>query len=700
MRAIRASLIAVTVLALGSSAAAQAPPQAPAQQPVFKSGTAVVEVTVIVRNPAGGFIRDLTIADFEVREGGVPQQIQTVYLVEGPATRAPGAAPDAPAPGLIATPAARRAFVFLVDLDHLSPGGLTRAREAVETFASTRLLRSDLSSVVALGSANGRISNDHRAMLEAVATLKPRADRMMREQDLRQWPRILSPSEALAIIQPDEQEFIRIRDRACAERQINCTGATSAKDLEASEGEGNRETVEQELKRKATSYVAEARAAAARSIHTLAQVAGVLERIPGRKTVVWLTEATWSEEIARTARETAHRAAQSGVVVYTIDPRGLGRSAGGNLDGAAPAEAGQAFLQDQDDIANVMANDSGGRAIRNENNLTRALSLVEDDTSTYYVVGYAPADAGDRTKPREIDVRVTRAGLDARVRHGFMAPQRTTALTAPAPPPEPAPVAAPAPAVSASPDVASPPDAGTERMEPTEPAEPAVPLFRRPDADARVTELSAGVDTSGRDTGREGWQAYQSGDVEAALPLLQRAAARPGAASWVYYALGFSYIGVSKPKEAIAAWERVLALAPEFTPVYLDLATTYSQLKDYNGALSVLRAAARRWPADAEIRNGMGVVYIRRGSLDEAVEAFQAAVTAEPGNAVSWLNLGRAYELRFMRDRRWVASQERWIGDEDDRSNGKKAYERAVTFGGPYGEQAQEALQRLSWSDK
>ena len=690
----RASLIAAAFVTLGGAAAAQSPAPAPAQQPVFRSGTAVVEVTVIVRTPDGGFIRGLTPADFEVREGGVPQQVQTVYLVEGPATPAPGAeAPGPPSPGLIAKPAARRAFVFLFDLDHLSPGGLTRARDAVERFASTRLRQSDLSSVVALGAANGRISNDHRAMLETVAKLKPRPDRIMREQDLRQWPRILSPGEALAIIQPDEQEFIRIRDRACAERNINCSGDASAKDPVASEGEGNRETVEQELRRKATAYVAEARAAASRSVQILAQIAGVLERIPGRKTVVWLTEATWSEEIARTARETAHRAAQSGVVVYTIDPRGLNRG-GSNLDGAAPAEVGQAFLQDQDDIANVMAHDSGGRAIRNENNLTRALNIVEDDTSTYYVVGYAPTDAGDRTKPREINVRVTRAGLDARVRHGFMAPQRTTEQTEPAAPP--------VPRVPEVPSAPAPPPAGTEPVESTEPMEPAEPavLFRRPDADARVAELSTGIDTSGRDTGREGWQAYQRGDVEAALPLLQRASARPGAASWVYYALGFSYIGVNKPKNAIAAWERVVELAPTFTPVYLDLATTYSQVKDYNGALSVLRAAARRWPSDAEIRNGMGVVLIRRGSLDEAVEAFQTAVTTEPGNAVGWLNLGRAYELRFMRDRRWVESQKRWVGADDDRADGKKAYERAVTLGGPYGEQAQEALQRLSWSDK
>jgi tetratricopeptide (TPR) repeat protein len=298
-------------------------------------------------------------------------------------------------------------------------------------------------------------------------------------------------------------------------------------------------------------------------------------------------------------------------------------------------------------------------------------------------------------------VKVTRAGLSARVRHGFMAPQRIGTSTAPAPEPEPV-----VPSVPPVPSVPSEPR--TEPAEPMEPAEPVVPSVPsvpsaptvRSDALVRIGELSAGADATGRDTGAEGLQAYQRGDIEGALPLLQRAAARAGAPAWVHYALGFSYIGVNKPKDAIASWERVVESAPEFTPVYFDLATTYAQLKDYNGALSVLRTAARRWPADPEVHNGMGVVLTRRGDLDGAVDAFERAVKAAPRDPVSLLNLGRAYELRYMRDRRWIAAQKRWIGPEEDRAQAKANYERCAALGGPYGEQAKEALQRLAWSDK
>lgn len=222
----------------------------------------------------------------------------------------------------------------------------------------------------------------------------------------------------------------------------------------------------------------------------------------------------------------------------------------------------------------------------------------------------------------------------------------------------------------------------------------------RSDAVARIGELAAGVDASGRDAGAEGLRAYQRGDIEAALPLLERAAAAPGAPAWVHYALGFSYIGVNKPKDAVASWERVVEAAPEFAPVYYDLATTYAQVKDFNGALSVLRTAARRWPADPEVHNATGVVLTRRGDLDGAVDAFERAVKAEPSNPVSLLNAGRAYELRFMRDRRWLASQKRFVGPQEDRAQAKAYYERCAALGGPYAEQAQEALERLQWSDK
>ena len=703
------------------SQAPSAQSQEQARPPVFRSTTAVVEVTVIVRDKDGAFVRDLTIDDFEVSEDGAPQQIQTLYLVEGPPTAAalaagaPAvAAPAAAAPG----PRARRSFVFFFDMEHLSPGGLTRAREAVETFATGRLLPTDLSGIAAIGAQSGRISGDHLATLAVAEALKPRSDKLSRERDLAQWPRILSPLEALGIARNEERVLTEVRDRACQERGINCVsqeadpsasatgGVGGGKEL-IDEAEVERNVIENELRSKASSYVTESRAAAERAVGALTQLAAGLERIPGRKTLVWMTEGTWAEDVAERAREAAFRAAQSGVAVYTIDPRGLGRSNVGDMQAVAGADVGQAFLQDMDDIANVMATGSGGRAFRNENNLTRALDIIEDDTSTYYVLGYAPSDAGDRSKYRPLKVRVTRDGLDARVRHGFMAPQRVAESTAPIPEPEPAPAPAPTPAPEPTPAPVAPapapvsPEPVTEPAAPSEPAEPAEPaLSVRRDSSARVSELSGGADASGRDLGSEGWKAYQRGDLETALPLLERAAAQPSSPAWVHYALGFSYVGMMQPEQALAAWERVLGAAPDFEPVYLDLATTYAQVRNFDRALAVLRDASRRWPRDPEIHNGIGVVLIRRGSYDDAVAAFSQAVRVAPRDAIGYLNLGRAYELRYLRNRRYIKTLQSWIGPESDRLKARETYEQAAKLGGPYADQAVDALRRLQWSEK
>lgn len=706
----RWSFAAIALLTMG--AGAQSPQPAAPQQPVFRSTTAVVEVTVIVRDKDGAFVRGLTIDDFEVSEDGAPQQIQTLYLVEGPPTAAAVAAgTPAVRAGVAPGPQALRSFVFFFDMEHLSPGGLTRAREAVETFATTRLLKTDLSGIAAMGAPSGRISGDHLATLAVAEGLKPRSEKLARERDLAQWPRILSPLEAQGIARNEARVLQEVRDRACLERNIDCvlqpedpggnTGVGGKQLVDQAEIE--RSVIESELRSKASAYVTESRAAAERAVGALTQLSAGLERIPGRKTIVWLTEGTWAEEVAERAREAAFRAAQSGVAVYTIDPRGLGRSNAGDMQAVAGADVGQAFLQDMDDIANVMATGSGGRAFRSENNLTRALDIIEDDTSTYYVLGYAPSDAGDRSKYRPLKVRVTRegpAGNDARVRHGFMAPQRVGESTAPVPAPEPAPVRATplTPEPTPAPEPPAPDPVSPEPV--IEPAEPAEPLSVRRDSSARVRELSGGADVSGRDLGSEGWKAYQRGDLETALPLLERAAAQPGAPAWVHYALGFSYVGMTQPADALSAWERVLAAAPEFEPVYLDLATTYAQVRNFDRALAVLRDAARRWPRDTEIHNGLGVVLIRRGSYDDAVRAFSEAVRIAPRDAIGWLNLGRAYELRYLRNRRYIKTLQSWIGPESDRLEAREAYERAAKLGGPYAEQAVDALARLQWTEK
>ena len=67
--------------------AGQQPPPPPAgqQPPVFKAGTNQVRVDVTVLDQKGQPLTNLTKDDFDVREDGIPQTIDTIKLAKRPA---------------------------------------------------------------------------------------------------------------------------------------------------------------------------------------------------------------------------------------------------------------------------------------------------------------------------------------------------------------------------------------------------------------------------------------------------------------------------------------------------------------------------------------------------------------------------------------------------------------------------------------
>lgn len=680
--------VLLAILLAGSGPHAQ-------QQPVFRSGTTIVEVTVIVRDRDGQFVRGLTAGDLQLLENDRPRRIESMYVVEGP----PANAATGVSSGGVSAASGRtspRTFVFAFDLAQMSPRSFTRARDAAVAFAKQRLTKEDMSALAVLGQASaGRASGAHEELVAALGRLKPSSEQVSRERPLREWPRILHVQEAAEIARGNDKVLEEARDRACRERDTTGTfkcvdddkrpGAESAagKKLGGFEAEANRDTVEQQLREKSASYIAESRKAALRSIASLESLARALEAIRGRKTIVWFTEGTSILEVAQQAREAAARAAQSGVAVYTIDPRGL-QSRTADVGEAGPQDLGSDIFSDTGDLPAMMASATGGLFIRNENRLDRALAKIEDDTSSYYVIGYAASsDAG----ARKVSVRVTREGLSARVRHGFMAPPGAVTM----------------PGSMIASNMLVVPGTRWEVGAPTIPTRPMPPPSTATTIDPRThaptTERILKLrDSSGSDAAARAWAAYERGDLEAALPLFEEAARRPDVRPWALYALGFTYVGVNRPRDAIAVWERVRAAAPDFLPVYLDLAAHYAQQEEISRALATLRDAARRWPDDPEPQNGIGVLMVRRSALDEAIAAFARATQLAPEEALGWLNLGRAYELRYDRGRRYDEILLKFVGPEGDRMRALESYERCVKLGGPYAERAVEAIARMNWS--
>jgi VWFA-related protein len=177
--------IAVAVVTLGAQQPppAQPPPanQQPQQPPVFRAGTNQVRVDVTVLDHKGEPLTDLTKDDFDVREDGVPQTIDTLKLVEASGD-APGDDTSLPirSPEHAAVEAARddiRVFVIFWDEYHIGEmAPAIRAREALMNFVQFAFGPTDLVALMdQLTPADAiRFTRDRQALAEQVHKLKGR----------------------------------------------------------------------------------------------------------------------------------------------------------------------------------------------------------------------------------------------------------------------------------------------------------------------------------------------------------------------------------------------------------------------------------------------------------------------------------------------------------------------------------------------
>jgi len=179
--------------------------------------------------------------------------------------------------------------------------------------------------------------------------------------------------------------------------------------------------------------------------------------------------------------------------------------------------------------------------------------------------------------------------------------------------------------------------------------------------------------------------------------LLGQAAQLPDAHPWVRYALGLSDLALGKYPDAVAAWEQVRRAVPEFEPVYFNLADGHLLQKNYDAALKVLHDAQTRWPNDAEVWNATGVLEIRRGALDAAVGSFTRATSVAPTESLGFFNLARAFQMRSAQSQRYDSVMQKWVGGDADTKKAVEYYTKYVQMGGPFVQQAKQALQVLNW---
>ncbi len=398
----RFTLCCVAAIALASiaSIAQQPPPPVDAQAPAtFKAEVDYVEVDAVVVDQQGAFVRDLGKNDFQILEDGRPQTVEMFSIVDIPIERAerPLFAGQPIEPDVRSNAGGFRGRLYLLVLDdlHTEVTRSPRVKLAARQFVDRYVGANDLVAVVQTGGRTDgaqEFTNNRRLLESAIdkfmgrrlrsATLE-RLDAPARSADPRN-PRALPP------------------DRLDSERGFNArsTLVTLRKLSEALAGVHGR--------RKAIVFVSEGIAY------------NIYDPIGTR----------YAAEIQTEMRDVVAAAGRANVNIYSVDPRGL-TSLGDEaiLVGGLPENPnlglGPGSLIDElrlsQDTLKVLADETGGFAAVDSNDLTSAFERIVRENSSYYLLGYYPANDRRDGRFRPIDVKVNRPGLVVRARKGYVA---------------------------------------------------------------------------------------------------------------------------------------------------------------------------------------------------------------------------------------------------------------------------------------
>jgi VWFA-related protein len=111
-------------------------------------------------------------------------------------------------------------------------------------------------------------------------------------------------------------------------------------------------------------------------------------------------------DLARELGELTRQANRANVTMYTIDPRGLVGM--GDIDQQVDPQQWNEFIRKSQDSLRVIAEETGGLAVVNQNDYSKALKRIDAETSDYYVLGYISKNPDPTKRRRQIEVKVTR----------------------------------------------------------------------------------------------------------------------------------------------------------------------------------------------------------------------------------------------------------------------------------------------------
>jgi VWFA-related protein len=393
---------------VSTTLAAQSPTQAPqgegqgTGQPTFRMAIDLVTTDVIVRDGRGQFVADLGKNEFEIFEDGVKQEIATFTLVHGGRVlNQLLPPPPPPQEGIILPPtrptndAAGRIFLFFVDDLHLNFRNTTRIRQLFTKMAKELVHDGDMFGVVSTGPSSISIdlTYDRKRLDEATKKIAGNG---------------LKPSEIIEGGQgPQGPTELRYRAHVAFS-----TAYDIVRNLEKI---NNR--------RKAVIYVSEGydfnpfEGARFGDPNIIGMKRRVTEYVNDYDPFTRQSQQFADADLARELAELTRAANRANATMYTIDPRGL--VAGSDLDEQVDPTEWNNYVRKSQDSLRVIAEETGGFAVVNQNDFGRALQRIDAETSDYYVLGYYSSNPDPTRRSRKLEIKTSRDDLDIWSRRAY-----------------------------------------------------------------------------------------------------------------------------------------------------------------------------------------------------------------------------------------------------------------------------------------
>ncbi len=368
--------------ALALSAFAQAP---------IRVTTRLIETSVIVRNHRGP-VGDLTVESFKIFDNGKEQKI-AVFRVSKPEQVSRASSIPVPPPGVFsnrfrqASPRPERRVVLLIDT--------MNTEQMDQRFIQTQMLAMlkdgvhDPTAIYVLGDKSRMLQNfttDAGVLRKAVESFRPGVSHLLFQSDAPTPRPCLSPRPLCDEVKRSFQE----------QRDF-----------------GNRSR-------------------ALKTIEAFQRLAKFLAPLPGKKSVVWISDSFPSKSFAfGSATDSAYKLSademqalnRADVTVYGVHARGLVVDLKNPRDPFGPKVES---LADETDSLNWVAEETGGRAFYNRNDIGAAIREAMADGEVTYTLGfYAQSDKPDGAFHR-LKVKVDRPGVEVRHREGYFDADKKT----------------------------------------------------------------------------------------------------------------------------------------------------------------------------------------------------------------------------------------------------------------------------------